>query len=103
MTSGVTGPSAESAAQTLDDGDSGMTQSSRTQPNDADVEKDAEYDEKMPDASVEAVDSVTDLKEVTTISGRPDIHQILEDVVTTAGGPVSVDGGFVLFVIIYPV
>ena len=93
LTSGAPPSSDDSAAQTLDDGDSGMTQSSQKPQKDADVEREAEYDEKSPtDVSTESIEAVTDLKGVTTIPGRPDIRQILEDVVTTSDGPVSVDG-----------
>ena len=78
-------------AQTLDDKDSGVSNSSHHR--DIDVEKEGEYDEKAStDASANGVGNVADLKGVVTVSGKPDIRKILEDAVTSSGGPVSVDG-----------
>ncbi|KAJ3540668.1 hypothetical protein NM688_g6196 [Phlebia brevispora] len=63
--------------------------------HDSDPEKEAECDEK---SSVEVVDSPTtmidpslNIKDVTVVSGRPDLRKLLEDAVTTSTGPVSVD------------
>lgn len=94
VTSGVA--TDDSAAQTLDDGDSGISKSSQTPGKDADPEKDAEYDEKASTdvCDTPVVESYLNLKGVTIVSGRPDIPKILEDTVTTSTGPVSVDGAY---------
>lgn len=64
------------------------------QEKDTDPEKDGDFDEKNSVEIVDtpAFDASLDMKDVTVVSGRPDIRKILEDSVTTSAGPVSVDG-----------
>lgn len=63
---------------------------SKSSPQLSDVEKDAEEDVKSNGGSIKGVDGL--LKGATTILGKPDLYQILEDAVTKSDGPVSIDG-----------
>ncbi|KAF7789296.1 hypothetical protein EIP86_000240 [Pleurotus ostreatoroseus] len=84
----TTGTSANgSATQTLNGHEQDV------QEKDADPEKDGDFDEKnsVEIVNTTAFDASLDMKDVTVVSGRPDMRKILEDSVTTSTGPVSVD------------
>ena len=88
-----------SATQTLHDGSSSPSQSSHDLHKDSDIEKDS--DKATPAVSTQAIDDLSELQGVSFLSGKPDLHKILEKAVTSSNGPVSVDGELPISLLAY--